>query len=83
MASTSNSKQVPTHAVLGVLAFLVSVLFAAMVPFGNNPDETAHWDNVRLMSTTRSLPIFVPPPGRAALPDHVRESIKRAAGMSE
>jgi hypothetical protein len=83
MASTSNSKQVPTHAVLGVLAFLVSVLFAAMVPFGNNPDETAHWDNVRLMSTTRSLPVFVPPPGRAALPDHVRESIQRAAGMSE
>ena len=83
MASMSSNKQIPTHAVLGVLAFFVSVLFAAMVPFGNNPDEAAHWDNIRLMSTSKSLPVFVPPPGRAALPEHVRDSIQRAAGMAE
>lgn len=82
MASTSN-KQIPTHVVLGVLGFLVSILFAAMVPFGNNPDETAHWDNIRLISTTKSLPVFVPPAGRAELPASVRSSIERAAGMSE
>ena len=81
MASTSN-KQIPTHAVLGVLAFLVSVLFAAMVPFGNNPDETAHWDNIRLISMTKRLPVFVPPPGRAPLPENIVSSIQRATGMS-
>ncbi|MEY3764915.1 MAG: hypothetical protein RLZ42_1575 [Armatimonadota bacterium] len=82
MASTSN-KQIPTHAVLGVLAFLVSVLFAAMVPFGNNPDETAHWDNIRLISATKRLPVFVPPPGRAPLPENVVTSIQRATGMTQ
>ena len=82
MASTSN-KQIPTHAVLGMLAFLVSVLFAVMVPFGNNPDESAHWDNIRLMTTTKSLPVFVPPPGRAVLTDNVLSSIQRATGMIE
>ena len=82
MASTSN-KQIPTHVVLGVLAFLVSVLFVAMVPFGNNPDEAAHWDNIRLISTTKRLPVFVPPPGRAPLPENVISSIKRATGMTE
>ncbi|MFM7186828.1 MAG: hypothetical protein ACKO14_03335, partial [Armatimonadota bacterium] len=81
-ASTSN-KQIPTHAVLGVLAFLASILFAVMVPFGNNPDETAHWDNIRLISSTKSLPVFVPPSGRAELLQGVRSSIERAAGMSE
>lgn len=82
MASTSN-KQIPTHVVLGVLAFLASILFSAMVPFGNNPDEAAHWDNIRLISTTKSLPVFVPPAGRAELPATVRSSIEHAAGMSE
>lgn len=67
---------------LGVLGFLVSILFAVMVPFGNNPDEAAHWDNIRLISTTKSLPVFVPPVGRAELPAPVRSSIERSAGMS-
>lgn len=62
---------------------MVSILFAVMVPFGNNPDEAAHWDNVRLMSETKSLPVFVPPAGRAELPADVRTSIERAAGISE
>ena len=82
MASTSN-KQIPTHVVLGVLAFLVSVLFVAMVPFGNNPDEAAHWDNIRLISTTKRLPVFVPPPGRSPLPKTVLSSIQRETGMTE
>ena len=83
MASMSSNKQIPTHVVLGVLAFLVSILFAAMVPFGNNPDEAAHWDNIRLISTTKRLPVFVPPPGRAPLPENVLSSIQRATGMTE
>lgn len=62
---------------------LASLLFSAMVPFGNNPDEVAHWDNIRLMSTTKSLPVFVPPQGRAPLPENVRASIQKATGMSE
>ena len=68
---------------LGVLAFFVSVLFAAMVPFGNNPDEAAHWDNIRLISTTKRLPVFVPPLGRAPLSENVLSSIQRATGMTE
>ena len=68
---------------LGVLAFFVSVLFAAMVPFGNNPDEAAHWDNIRLISTTKRLPVFVPPPGRSPLPKTVLSSIQRETGMTE
>ena len=83
MASMSSNKQIPTHVVLGVLAFLVSVLFAAMVPFGNNPDEAAHWDNIRLISTTKRLPVFVPPPGRSPLPKTVLSSIQRETGMTE
>ena len=83
MASMSSNKQIPTHAVLGVLAFFVSVLFAAMVPFGNNPDEAAHWDNIRLISTTKRLPVFVPPPGRSPLPKTVLSSIQRETGMTE
>ena len=69
--------------ILGIsfVGALVSLLFAWMVPFGANPDETAHRDHIRLMSEQRGLVVFVPPAGRQPLPDPVLARIEKAAGM--
>jgi 4-amino-4-deoxy-L-arabinose transferase-like glycosyltransferase len=63
---------------------LVSLLFAWMVPFGANPDETAHRDHVALLAKSGgALVVFVPPPGRKPLPEPVLERIEKATGMRE
>ena len=66
-----------------VVALLASSCFAWMVPLGANPDESAHFDLVRLIARDRRLIVFVPPAGRAPLPEHVAANIARETGWRE
>lgn len=57
------------RALLAILAasFLLSLCFAICVPFGDNPDETAHRDYIALIVEERGFVRFIPqadlPPG--------------------
>lgn len=66
-----------------VAALVLSVVFAFKVPLGNSPDETTHRDYIRLMVEQKGLITFVPPKGRAPLPDTVKEKLLAREGMAE
>jgi 4-amino-4-deoxy-L-arabinose transferase-like glycosyltransferase len=49
-----------------VVSLALSVLFAVRVPFGDNPDEVAHRDYIRLLVANRGFVRFTPPAVSAA-----------------
>lgn len=85
MSATGNARLNVDRPILGIsiAGFLLSLLFAWMVPFGANPDETAHRDHVALLAKEGRLVVFVPPSGRQPLPDTVLDNIEKATGMRE
>lgn len=69
--------------VLLAVSLALSLGFAALIPLNHNPDETTHRDYIRLMVQQKGLIAFVPPPGRAPLPEAVREKLLAREGMAE
>lgn len=70
-------------ALLALFAFVVSLLFSWMVPLGNNPDEIAHWDYIRLIQRDHKLPVFLPPVGRKPLPAAIIEKLRTETGKTQ
>lgn len=70
-------------ACLAALAFVVSLLFSWMVPLGNNPDEIAHWDYIRLIQRDHKLPVFLPQAGRKPLPTAIIEKLRNETGKTQ
>lgn len=69
--------------VLLLVALALSITFALKIPLDHNPDESSHRDYIRLMVQQKGLIAFVPPKGRAPLPEAVRERLLAREGMAE